>query len=328
MSNQPKRLGRGLEALLGRPLGDAAPATVGATVAATAVTAPATASATAAPLAAPELPVGEIDPNPFQPRKDFDPAAIDELAASLKAHGQLQPLVVRKAGKRFQLIAGDRRLRAAKQAGLSHVKVEVVEADDQQMAELALVENLQRRDLSPLEQAASFASYLAKWKCTQEELAGRLNINRSTLANLVRLLELPETVQRALRAGTITAGHARAMLPLGDEREQLAVCQQIEKEGLSVRATEELVTELIRTADEPQTISTSGKPAPRAAAVRGKRNDHLATLEQQLRASLGTKVDLKTTSNGQGKITVHFRNHAEFERIFAELTGKSLRKAG
>jgi ParB family chromosome partitioning protein len=309
-------------------LGDAAPATAGATVAATAVIAPVTASATAAPLAAPELPVGEIDPNPFQPRKDFDPAAIDELAASLKAHGQLQPLVVRKAGKRFQLIAGDRRLRAAKQAGLSHVKVEVVEADDQQMAELALVENLQRRDLSPLEQAASFASYLSKWKCTQEELASRLKINRSTLANLVRLLELPETVQRALRAGTITAGHARAMLPLGDEREQLAVCQQIEKEGLSVRATEELVTELIRTADEPQTTVTSGKPAPRAAAVRGKRNDHLATLEQQLRASLGTKVDLKTTSNGQGKITVHFRNHAEFERIFAELTGKQLRKAG
>jgi ParB family chromosome partitioning protein len=272
--------------------------------------------------------VEEIDANPFQPRKDFDPAAIDELAASLKAHGQLQPLVVRKVGSRYQLIAGDRRLRAAKQAGMSHVRVEVIEADDRQMAELALVENLQRRDLGPLEQATSFASYLARWKCTQEELANRLKVNRSTLANLVRLLELPESVQRSLRGGKISAGHARALLPLGEEREQLAVCQQIEKEGLSVRATEDLVNELIRTADEPHATGTGGKPTTRAATARGKRNDHLATLEQQLRAALGTKVDLKSATSGQGKIIVHFRNHAEFERIFADLTEKQLRKAG
>ena len=135
----------------------------------------------------------------------------------------IQPLVVRRHGDRYQLIAGERRLRAAIKAGWQQVPAQVREADDRQMSELAIVENLQRKDLNALEKAASFQQYLERYGCTQEELAGRLKIDRSTIANLIRLLELPEAIQQAIRTGTLSQGHARALLPLGDEREQIGV---------------------------------------------------------------------------------------------------------
>ena len=145
--------------------------------------------------------------------------------------GCLQPVVVRRVDDRYQLIAGERRLRAAKQAGWTDVPVNIIEADDRQTAELAIVENLQRKDLNPLEKAASFQRYLEQYGCTQEELAGRLKLDRSTIANLIRLLELPEPVQDAVRQGKITPGHARALLPLGEEREQVAVLRAHPKGG-------------------------------------------------------------------------------------------------
>ena len=159
--------------------------------------------------------VYEIDNNPYQPRKDFDEAEIDQLAESLEQHGLLQPIIVRRAGERYQLISGERRLRAAIKAGWPNVPVYIRECDDRQLAELAIVENLQRKDLNPLEKAASFQLYLEQYDCTQEDLAGRLAIDRSTVTNLLRLLELPTMVQAALRAGAIGQGHARALLPLG-----------------------------------------------------------------------------------------------------------------
>jgi ParB family chromosome partitioning protein len=205
--------------------------------------------------------------------------------------------------------------------------VQVREADDRQVAELAIVENLQRRDLSALEKAASFQQYLDRWKCKQEDLAGRLNIDRSTVANLIRLLELPARVQEALRSGKITPGHARALLPLGDEREQLALCKQIEEESLSVRTTEELVAELIREADADPMNPIAG--SVKKAKPRRGRNEHIAALEQQLRLALGVKIDLKQTTGGKGKLVLHFRNHEEFDRLFADLTGQQTRrKAG
>jgi ParB/RepB/Spo0J family partition protein len=161
--------------------------------------------------------VYEIDNNPYQPRKDFDEAEIGQLAESLEQHGLLQPIVVRRAGERYQLISGERRLRAAIKAGWPDVPVYVRECDDRRLAEFAIVENLQRKDLNPLEKAASFQLYLDQYDCTQEELAGRLAIDRSTVTNLLRLLELPTMVQAALRAGAISQGHARALLPLGDD---------------------------------------------------------------------------------------------------------------
>jgi ParB family chromosome partitioning protein len=265
------------------------------------------------------LNVYEIENNPFQPRRDFDEAAIGELAESIKTHGLLQPLVVRRHGDRWQLVAGERRLRAAIKAGWADVPVTVHDADDRQMAEMAMVENLQRKDLNPLEKAASFEAYLEEYGCTQEELAGRLKIDRSTIANLIRLLELPASVQDAVRSGAISQGHARALLPLGDDERQLQLCQRIQDQSLSVRATEELVQDTIDEED-------SRKPGPPASAPkrpkasRGRsRGGQNAVLEQELRTALGTKVEVRSTAAGRGKIVIHFANVDEFERLHEHL---------
>jgi len=263
--------------------------------------------------------VRQIDSNPVQPRQDFDPAELQSLAESISAHGLLQPIVVRRRDDRYQLVAGERRLRAAILAGWSEVPINVVEADDRQMAELAIVENLQRKDLNPLEKAASFQKYLDQYGCTQEELAGRLKLDRSTIANLIRLLELPGPVQDALRRGQITQGHARALLPLGDEREQVAFCQRIQREGLNVRQTEALVQETIDSADrDPLTaIERDGKPARPGRA----KNEHIAALEQEFRTALGMKVKITHNARGRGKMVVQFRNHEEFERLKKHICG-------
>jgi len=326
-----KRLGRGLEALLSRipavpqamafdAQPHAAPLSVFDPHIQVAASEP-----TPVPAPVPDdrppakLEIARIDANPYQPRRDFGAAETDALAESLQAHGLLQPVVVRRAGERYQLVAGERRLRAAQQAGWSEVPVQVIEADDRQMAELAIVENLHRRDLNALEKAASFQRYLEQYGCTQEELASRLKLDRSTIANLIRLLELPETVQQAVREAKITQGHARALLPLGDEREQMAFCQRIQREELSVRQTEAMVQEAIRQADaEPRAIvcrDGAKTPAPRPTS------EHLASLEQQFRSALGTKVAIRHTKGGRGKLVIHFRNHEEFERVRAHICG-------
>lgn len=301
-----RRLGRGLEALLG-----------GA----------ADAGETAANAAARDgllLSVYEIEANPYQPRRDFDDAEIQSLAESVQEHGLLQPVVVRQVDGRWQLVAGERRLRAAIKAGCEVVPARAIAADDRQAAELAIVENLQRKDLNPLEKAASFQHYLQSYGCTQEELAGRLKIDRSTVANLIRLLELPAAVQQALRGGAITQGHARALLPLGDEREQVAFAARIQQQGLSVRATEELVQSAIRQADaEPLALFTGDAPRPPA-----ERNEHLAHLEQSLRAALGTPVEVREGRRGRGKIVIHFSGHEEFERLHEQLCREGKRQAG
>jgi ParB family chromosome partitioning protein len=266
--------------------------------------------------------VGRIDRNPFQPRQDFDRAEIQSLSDSLRAHGLLQPLVVRRQDDRYQLIAGERRFQAAMKAGWTEVPVHVVEADDRELAELAIVENLHRKDLNPLEKAASFQRYLQRYGATQEELAARLKLDRSTIANLIRLLELPEAVREAIRRGEITQGHARALLPLGDEREQVAFCGRIRQEGLSVRRTEALVQEAIEEADaEPLGVVGIDGAASRP---RRPKSDHVASLEQELRIALGTNVKITHTSRGRGKVVIHFSSHQEFERIRRHLTGDDL----
>ena len=260
-----------------------------------------------------QVDIHRIQSNPFQPRQDFDPAELQTLCDSLRAHGLLQPLVARRIDDRFQLIAGERRLQAAAKAGWTHVPVLVVEAEDREVAELAIVENLQRKDLNPLEKAASFQRYLQEFGGTQEELAARLKLDRSTIANLIRLLELPRAVQDAIRQGKITQGHARALLPLGEEREQIAFCGRIQQEGLSVRRTEALVQEAIAAADaEPPDVigfdGTSSRP-------RRPRSEHLAALEQEFRVALGTQVKITHTRGGRGKLVIHFASHDEFERL-------------
>ena len=233
----------------------------------------------------PRLEIDLIASNPVQPRQDFNVEELNTLAESIAAHGLLQPVVVRRVKDRYELVAGERRLQAAKRAGWTSVPVSVIEADDRQTAELAIVENLHRKDLNALEKAASFQRYLEQYACTQEELAGRLKLDRSTIANLIRLLELPEPVQEAIRQGKITQGHARAILPLGDEQEQVAFCERVQKEGLSVRQTEAMVQEAVEQADRA-TLGVVGRDGKTSRARKG-RNAHIASLEQEIRAGLG-----------------------------------------
>lgn len=306
-----RRLGRGLEALLGRP-DDASEIS----------------AVPHAPAAQGEqiedglmhVSVYEIDTNPYQPRTEFDEEEINSLSESIKQHGLLQPVVVRRDGVRYQLISGERRWRAAIRAGWEMVPATVRDADDRQVAEMTIVENLQRKDLGPLEKAASFLKYLEQYESTQEELARRLSIDRSTVANLIRLLELPTPVQQALRNRKISAGHARALLPLGEENEQVTFCKRIQSEQLSVRATERLVTETIRQSDDSSfhVIGEDGKK--RKAAT--PRDQHLAALEQELRAALGSRVEIVQSAKGRGKITIQFSSHEEFDRIRALLKGQ------
>ena len=262
-----------------------------------------------------------IDRNPYQPRTSFDEAEIADLCDSIRTHGFLQPIVVRPFDGRYQLIAGERRLRAAQMAGWERVPVQIREVPDQQMAELAIVENVQRKDLNPIEKAASFKRYMDEYSCTQEEVANRVSIDRSTVANLLRLLELPEEVKAMLCRGDLTAGHARALLPLGDEHEQMEFARRIQKESLSVRAIEQAVSEHIRRTDgEPLSIVDSegnSRPSPLQPG------QHIRDMEEQLSLAMGAKVEIKQSAKGRGKITIHFASHEEFDRLRLSLNQQS-----
>jgi ParB family chromosome partitioning protein len=316
--SKERRLGRGLEALLGRAWDE-----------------PQATPAPTTPLEASGdervsrdengqvwLDCNAITRNPYQPRQMFDEAEIADLADSIRTHGILQPLVVRRANDGFELIAGERRLRAAQAADWRQVPVQIREVDDRQLAELAIVENVQRKDLNAIEKAESFQRYIDQYQCTQEELAGRIQIDRSTVANLLRLLELPPIVKKMVQEADISQGHARALLPLGDEQEQIEFARKIKKEGLSVRATEQGVQDRIHSLDGDQLriVDADGNSRP----VERPRNEQVASLEQELRTALGTKVDLSQTAKGKGKITIHFKSHEEFERIRQLLTATTI----
>ena len=332
-----RRLGRGLAALLGAPFDDYA-----VPEKASIVTPPPTGTDTPTPIRsdlpsraemtkdvpAPARPdiiylnVYEIDDNPFQPRRDFSEPEIGSLAESLKEHDMLQPILVRRIGDRYQLISGERRLRAAIRAGWSTVPARVREADDRLVAELAIVENLQRKDLNAIEKALSFKRYLDEHQCTQDDLAQRLKIDRSTIANLMRLLELPQAVLDAVRKGEVSAGHARALLPLGDEREQAAFATRVKNEGLSVRDVERLVQEKIAEL-EGEILPF---PAATPSKTRAAKSVQVAALEQELRRALGTKIEVKRTARGRGRLIIHFSDTDEFDRLFQQLTEPGLTK--
>ncbi|MEO1993513.1 MAG: ParB/RepB/Spo0J family partition protein [Pirellulales bacterium] len=345
--SRERRLGRGLEALLGRAGMEtaSAPATEGSAAVASAPPKASDLSGAARLIlhepdeieqAASSLPANEIsetliDANPYQPRSHIDDADLAELADSLREHGLVQPIVVRATEQRYQLIAGQRRLAAARRLGWEKVLVRVLDVDDRQMSEIAIVENLQRRDLDALEKANSFKQYLSTWKCTQEELAKRLSVDRSTVANLIRLLELPEPVQQRLRDGAISMGHARALLPLGDEQEQERLVHRIVSEGLSVRAIESEIKELLR-AEEAAEVG-DGEPIVRLDAaespVKGprkpgrpatRRASQIVAVENQLRRALGTKVVVHANSKGAGRIVIPFGNLDEFQRLLEHIT--------
>jgi ParB family chromosome partitioning protein len=271
-------------------------------------------------MSAMDLPVNQIDPNPFQPRRDFNPEEIASLAESLKRHEQLQPVLVRRIGDRYQLISGERRLRATIHAGRATVRAEVRQADDRLVAELAIVENMERKDLNPIEKAMSFKRYIDQHQCKHEALASRLGLDRSTVANLMRLLELPQPIIDQVVGGTLTAGHARALLPIGDEESQLALANRIAAEGWSVRMVETHVSEMLRAEREAEegVVPPVGKKTKRAVTP------HIESLQTELRHQLGTKVEIRETTKGKGKITIHFANADEFDRIRGILADQSV----
>jgi ParB family chromosome partitioning protein len=255
-----------------------------------------------------EISVDLIDPNPYQPRRQFASEEIEALAKSLGQHEQLQPILVRKIGDRFQLISGERRWRAAIVAGWKTIRAWIREADDRTVAELAIVENLQRKDLNSIEKACCFKNYLDRHRCTQDELAKRLQIDRSTIANLVRLLDLPEAVQAAVQTERISAGHARAILGLsgGDRQKELA--ERVEREGWSVRETERQVQRLVAE-------SEAADPKAESEPKKGAKSANMMQIESRLKMALGMKVELHNRGKGAGSLKVHFQSHEQFERL-------------
>ncbi len=257
-----------------------------------------------------QVPVAAIAPNPMQPRTALDPEALAELAASIREHGLIQPLVVTRQGpERYQLIAGERRWQAARLAGLSSVPVMIKEATSQQMLELALVENIQRADLNPLEEAAAFRQLVDEFGLTQEQVADRVGKSRVAVTNTLRLLRLPAEVRQALADGTIREGHARVLLALPTPQAQLAALQIVVERDLSVRQAEELVRRLLA---EPAPPRPREETSPAAQA-----------LEQQFRDSLGTKVNLYRSRKGRGRLVIHFYSEEELQAIYDLIVGSA-----
>lgn len=300
-----RRLGRGLNALLG-----------GAADSKPAVAPPPDAEKTSL-----DIVIDAIERNPFQPRHEIAHDSLGELADSIRQHGLLQPLLVRPHNGRYQLIAGERRWLAARQAGLEHVPCRVLELDDQRVCEAAIEENVKRQDLGVLEKAQAFKDYLDRFGGSIEDLAGRLSMNRSTLSNNLRLLELSPPVKKALAAGRITGGHARALLAL-DETDQLALCRRIEHESLSVRQTEQAVRELQQPAGTTADCRPGDRESPATVpfpAEHERKNPaptaHVLSLQEQLRSILGTKVEIAVRGKESGRIIIPFNSNQEFERI-------------
>ncbi len=266
----------------------------------------------AAGRAASEVPLDLIDRNPFQPRVDFDQAEMEELAASVKRHGMIQPIVLRRKGERFEIVAGERRYRAAKLAGWTNVPACLLDVDDRTTAELALTENIQRKDLNAIEKAVAFRNYLDQYGGTHDELAKRLDLDRSTVSNLLRLLDLPEEIQSSVRRGELTQGHARALLPL-EEWDQLELARRVVDERLSVRQTEKIVQEFLDGAD------FLPPDAGKKPVAKPEVSPRVRDLEQQFRTWLGMKVKLTSNDKGKGKLVVQFNSNDEFERVYQAL---------
>lgn len=294
-------LGRGLGALLG---GAAAKAPVPSTV-------PATATTTEAPPAAEtgdavrRVALDRVVPCPFQPRKSFAAESLRELADSIKEQGIVQPLIVREQNGHFELIAGERRWRAAQLLGLAEVPVIVRKADDRAVLELALIENLQRENLNAIEEAQGYAQLIEQFQLTQEQVSAKVGKGRVVVANALRLLKLAPEIQAYVRDGRLSVGHAKAILALAAEKHQRHAAERVLRDGLNVRQTEALVGHL-----QERESSTTTKAVPIVAP----RDTHIASMENRLRERLGTKVHLRY-AQGKGALEIVFFSDAEFERI-------------
>lgn len=266
----------------------------------------------AIPGAPTSLPIEKVEPRPDQPRREFDEGALAELADSIRAHGLIQPITVRPlmGGGYYQIIAGERRWRAARLAGLTEVPVRVVEADDRAAMELALVENLQREDLNPMEEARGYCVLIDEYYLTQETVADAVGKSRSAVANALRLMNLPESVQKLVEGGDLSAGHARALLQLGAEKQRQAA-ETVVKERLSVRQTEELCAKLAK---------KQGKPAGKVKKTPGGVDtvDYAREVERELENALGRKVTL-VDGKTKGHIALEFYGAEDREKLIGHL---------
>jgi ParB family chromosome partitioning protein len=316
MTRRPGGLGRGLDALF--------------------PTRPASAPGASGPA---EVPVAAIVPNPAQPRSQIAEAELAELAASIRAHGILQPIIVSRAADGYVLIAGERRWRAAQLAGLTTVPALVKDATPRERLELALVENVQRQDLTPLEEAAAYQQLVSEHGLTQEAVAERVGKSRAAVANALRLLHLVPAARAALAAGEITAGHARALLGAPDRTTQEALLARVLAEGLTVRATEELVRRAAPPAAPARAVLPEPPAGPAAAPAPAAPSEappvtrrqppgsaapstpDVAAVEAELRQALGTKVQLYRSRRG-GRIVIHYFSDDELQGLYERLTGR------
>ena len=250
-----------------------------------------------------------LKPNPFQPRKSMDAAGLEELRDSIQNHGVLQPVVVRRHGPvEYELISGERRWRAARLAGLQHIPAVIREATDDEMLELALVENVQRRDLDPLERAKGFQSLMVDLNITQEEVAAKVGLKRSTVANHLRLLELPEKVQEAVARGIITMGHARALIAVKDPEDQLSMLSEVVRRDLSVRDIERAVRESAAKLERPGATPSQGVP-PRTVAP------WVTVLTRRMEERLGTHVSIQNGEGYRGRVVIEYHDREALDRI-------------
>lgn len=258
-----------------------------------------------------EVPVTNIQTNPYQPRKHFAEAALDELVASIREHGIVQPLVVVRSGDRYQLIAGERRFRAAQRAGLARVPVVVKDAMvGSQALEVAIVENVQREDLNPLEEALAYHQLHQEFGLTQDEIARKVGKERSTVANFLRLMKLPDKVKNLVATGHLSMGHARALLAMESAKQQEALAERVVRQNLNVRQTE---------------LLASGQAQKPARKDPEKKDVFTRDAEEKLTSSLRTKVEITRKRRG-GSIVLHFSNEDDLIRLFEELTSRG-RKA-
>jgi ParB family chromosome partitioning protein len=296
MSDKNRRaLGRGLDAILQSPETDITSKDISGDFVAGAIA---------------EIDINLIETNPFQPRTEFDETALRELAQSIKEQGVIQPVTVRKLGyNKYQLISGERRLRASKLAGLAKIPVFIRVANDEQMLELALIENIHRENLNAIEVAISYQRLIDECNMTQEEVSDKVGKSRSAVANFLRLLKLPAEVQIAIRDGHITMGHARALINITDKEQQLKLLQQIIEGDMNVRQTEELA-EKAKNPEAKERKQTNFIP------------EHFKSKIKKLSQTLNTKVKVTRNVKGQGSVVIDFKDEAEFDRIMELFNNK------
>ena len=283
-----KSLGRGLDSILQSPETDITSRDISGDFVAGAIA---------------EIDINQIETNPFQPRTEFDETALRELAQSIKEQGVIQPVTVRKLGyNKYQLISGERRLRASKMAGLTKIPAFIRVANDEQMLELALIENIHRENLNAIEVAISYQRLIDECNLTQEDVSEKVGKSRSAVANFLRLLKLPPEIQLAIRDGHISMGHARALININSKEEQLKLLQQIIMEEMSVRQTEELADKA-KNPEAKERKQTNFIP------------EHFKSKIKTLSQTLNTKVKVKRNLSGQGSVVIDFKDEAEFDRI-------------